>query len=72
VQKRDFIEQLAPWLIWTMFFWMIAIVGRRHGNVGMATTNPRSLTQVQTPPPQPNGDCRGETLQEKGKKLEKR
>jgi hypothetical protein len=72
VQKRDFIDQIAPWLIWTIFFWMIAIVGSRHGSIGATTTNPRSLTQVQTPQPQPASDCRGETLQENGKKLEKR
>jgi hypothetical protein len=72
VEKRDFIEEIAPWLIWTMFFSTLAFVGSRHGNIGATTTNPRGLTQVQTPQPQPNGDCRGETLQEKGKKLEKR
>jgi hypothetical protein len=70
VRKRDFIETIAPWLIWTIFFWTLAFVGSRHGSIGATTTNPRSLTQVQTP--QPSGDCRGETLQEKGKKFEKR
>jgi hypothetical protein len=72
VQKRDFIEEIAPWLIWTIFFWTLAFVGSRHGNIGATTTNPRGLTQVLTPPPQPAGDCRGEALQERGKAIEKR
>src|SRR5260370_38348191 len=72
VRKRDFIEEIAPWLIWTMFFWTLAFVGSRHGNVGAITTNPRGLTQVQAPSPQPAGDCQGDTLQQKGKKIENR
>jgi hypothetical protein len=72
MRKRDLIEDIAPWLIWTMFFCLLAFMGSRRGSVGATTTNPRSLTQVQAPSPQPTGDCRGETLQEKGKELEKR
>jgi hypothetical protein len=70
VRKRDLIEALGPWLVWTMLFSALAFVGSRHGNIGATTTNPRGLTQAQVPPPQPAGDCRGETL-EKRKKVEK-
>ena len=56
------VQQLAPWLIWTVLFTVLAMVGSRKGTPG-PVTNPRSLTAV-APQPAPMPDCRGDGLRE--------
>jgi hypothetical protein len=72
VRKRAFLEEIAPWLIWVLFFWSLAIVGAHNAGVGASTSNPRSLTQTVAPQPGNTNDCRGESLHDRVKTLEKR
>lgn len=77
MQRRSFIADIAPWLIWTILFVALAAIGTRHGTQG-PVTNPRSLSAATTTAAATDSakaslpDCGGESLAEKGNGREKK
>jgi hypothetical protein len=70
MRTTTLLKHAAPWLIWGVLLTSIGMAGTHSKNIGIAVSNPRSLSEETAVTADgtrtASTDCRGETLNDRG------